>query len=364
MPNLIAQTLSSVTLGAPITCDAITMLPLVATKVFEKEPFYLTLDEALSTGVAEITEISAQGSVPELLVVNRGAKPVLILDGEELVGAKQNRVVNLTILVPAQAKVTIPVSCVEAGRWRARSRAFSSAPRTQYAAGRARRMRQVTESMQFSGARHSDQAAVWADIAEKSARMGADSPSGAMEEIFLRHGEFADRCVETLRAVPRQAGALFLLDGRVVGFDLFDRASTLRRLLPKLVRSVAMDAVDKGMGVGDSDHPRRPDLQVGLEPAPDRRGANDPRRPDVYVGRQVTDRRRPDLEVGRGTARRVSPDLLVKVAEHFLNRTCAADVHEDDAVGMGRDLRLSAPTLSGAALVADAAVVHLSAFHV
>ena len=143
--------------------------------------------------------------------------------------------------------------------------------------------------------------------------MGAESPSGAMEEIFLRHGEFADRCVETLRPSPQQAGALFLLDGRVVGFDLFDRASTLRRLLPKLVRSVAMDAVDKG---------------------------NDPR------------------------PGRLSPDILIKVAEHFLESTCAADVHEDEAVGMGRDLRLSAPTISGAALEANASVVHLSAFHV
>ncbi len=106
----------------------------------------MDLDEALALDAAEITEISAQGSVPELLVVNKAAKPVFLLDGEELVGAEQNRIVNLTILVPAQAKVTIPVSCVEAGRWRSRSRAFSSAPRTQYAAGRAKRMSQATTS--------------------------------------------------------------------------------------------------------------------------------------------------------------------------------------------------------------------------
>ena len=91
-----------------------------------------------------------------------------------------------------------------------------------------------------------------------------------------------------------------------------------------------MDAIDET-------NPRRPDADVGLEPAPDRRGS----------------RRVP-----------VSPDLLIKVAEHFLESTCAAGVHEDDAVGMGRDLRLIAPTISGAALVADGSVVHLSAFHV
>jgi hypothetical protein len=101
---------------------------------------YRTLDDALSRGEVEITEISEQGSVPELQLVNRGSRPVLIVDGEELVGAKQNRVVNLTILVAAQPELTIPVSCVEAGRWRAKSRAFSSAPGTHFATGRAKRM--------------------------------------------------------------------------------------------------------------------------------------------------------------------------------------------------------------------------------
>ena len=344
MPNLIAQTLSSVTLGEPSTHESLTMFPLLGEDVADEPPFYLTLDQALSERSTEVTEVSDQGSVPNL-VDNKGAKPVFILDGEELVGAKQNRVVNLSILVPARSELTIPVSCVEAGRWRARSRAFSSAPRTQYAAvprrssgrpepwskdGRAMRMRQVTESMQVSGLRQSDQAAVWADIAEKSARMGAESPSGAMEEIFAVHAKFAERCLKALSPSERQCGALFMIGGRVVGFDLFDRAVTLRRLLPKLVRSVAMDAIDDA-------NPRSPDREVGLEPAPDRRRS----------------RRAP-----------VSPDLLLKVAEHFLESTCAADVHEDDAVGMGRDLRLSAPTISGAALVANTTIVHLSAFHV
>jgi hypothetical protein len=38
-------------------------------------------------------------------------------DGEQLVGAKQNRILNMTVLVAAETEVTIPVSCVERGRW-------------------------------------------------------------------------------------------------------------------------------------------------------------------------------------------------------------------------------------------------------
>ncbi len=50
----------------------------------------------------------------------------LIPEGEILMGAKQNRVINVTVLVAAGVKFVLPVSCVEAGRWRYKSRHFES----------------------------------------------------------------------------------------------------------------------------------------------------------------------------------------------------------------------------------------------
>ena len=58
---------------------------------------YLLLDEALSKNLMEVVELDNDGSVPELKVVNKSPEMILILDGEELVGAKQNRIVNTTI---------------------------------------------------------------------------------------------------------------------------------------------------------------------------------------------------------------------------------------------------------------------------
>jgi hypothetical protein len=82
------------------------------------EPDYLTLDDALAGG----TGFRDRGARRRQCEQPEGHQPqpnvaVLIVDGEELVGAKQNRVVNLTILVPAQQTVVIPVTCVEQGRW-------------------------------------------------------------------------------------------------------------------------------------------------------------------------------------------------------------------------------------------------------
>ena len=65
------------------------------------------------------------GSVPFLKVANRADRPLLPLDGEELLGAKQNRILNTTVRVAAHTEVTIPVSCVEQGRWGYRGRQLS-----------------------------------------------------------------------------------------------------------------------------------------------------------------------------------------------------------------------------------------------
>lgn len=94
---------------------------------------FVTLDEALDKGFLSITELDDTGSVPELRVTNKSDRKVLMLDGEKLVGAKQNRVLNVTVLIAAQSETIIPVSCVEQGRWSYRTREFGSAHRAKSA---------------------------------------------------------------------------------------------------------------------------------------------------------------------------------------------------------------------------------------
>ena len=78
-------------------------------------PEYITLKEALERNQLKVKEVSRGGSVPELKVINNAEIPVLLLDGEELIGAKQNRVLNTTILLKEKSKTIIPVSCTEQG---------------------------------------------------------------------------------------------------------------------------------------------------------------------------------------------------------------------------------------------------------
>ena len=86
--NPVATALASVSCGVPLTVENLTMVPLVARRPSSPVFDYVLLDDALASGAAEITEVSDEGSVPELRFVNRGASPVLVLDGQELLGAR------------------------------------------------------------------------------------------------------------------------------------------------------------------------------------------------------------------------------------------------------------------------------------
>lgn len=114
--NSLASEFAQITIETPVSFQNLTLVPLLrpsSTAV----PDYLLLERAIAQGLARVTEMAADGSVPELRFQNDSDQPVLLLDGEELIGAKQNRILNVTVLAPAKQIITIPVSCVEAGRW-------------------------------------------------------------------------------------------------------------------------------------------------------------------------------------------------------------------------------------------------------
>jgi hypothetical protein len=88
---------------------------------------YITLDEALEAQCIEVTEFTETGQVPRIKIINRSGHMVFVMAGEQLVGCKQNRVVNASIMIPPHSEMPLPVTCVERGRWGYRSAVFSSA---------------------------------------------------------------------------------------------------------------------------------------------------------------------------------------------------------------------------------------------
>ena len=124
-----------------------------------------------------MSEVSDDGSVPELLFKNLGDRPVLLVEGEELVGAKQNRTLNISILAPPGRETRIPVTCVEGGRWGyGNDVVFQPSDRAHYARGRRTKREAVNRNRAATrSAVPRIQGAVWEDIDAKMAAMSARS---------------------------------------------------------------------------------------------------------------------------------------------------------------------------------------------
>jgi hypothetical protein len=302
--NIIQNTIEAMQVGAERTYKNLTIFPLVIDENIEQE--YLTLDEALAAGVVKITEISNSGSVPELQLFNEGDQAVLLLDGEELVGAKQNRVLNLSILAPAHKAITIPVSCVEQGRWAHNSPEFRSEDRVHYSSGRSAKAASVSRSMASGESRRSNQGEVWQNISEKAVRFNVNSETDSMSDIYQNRKVSLEEFVCAFTPSEFQVGAIFCIDGAVAGVDLFDNPEILRKLSSKLVRSYALDA----------------------------------------------------LETSSNDTKKTSKNEV----KNFIEIVTTTELKEFPAIGLGEDLRLESQLISGGALTNEGRVIHLGAF--
>jgi len=204
----------------------LTMIPLLATN--EGDPAYLTLEEGLGQGVVTITEVSAGGSVPELKLINKSADKILLFP----------------FLIAGLSEIIIPVSCVEQGRWNYRSRSFAHGEKIMPPSLKRENLRNVALNLEQGAGYRSNQGMLWDEIQGKSRRMKVNSSTMSMADLF--EGQ-KDRLAEYLKAfhlVDSQVGALFGINGKVVGLECFGHWQTFSKFFKKLVQSYALDAVD------------------------------------------------------------------------------------------------------------------------
>jgi hypothetical protein len=206
-----------------------------------------TLDEAHAAGLLVVTE-RAQATVPDLIVDNRGKRPVLLLAGEILLGGKQNRVLAEDVLLPPRSGPrSIGVYCVEAGRWSGGSARFES--KGAFAPSRLR-----SEVLD-----RADQQRVWGAVRGYAAQAAAPSPTqnflAVVEQPEVK--EHVRRVEEDLDRPPAGAvGAAVFAGTRLAGLDVFQNASLFARLWPKLLRAHAVEvyrAAERGTDVKDRD---------------------------------------------------------------------------------------------------------------
>ena len=251
MEAIITGYLEGIKFGDIQTHKHVTVIPLMSGN--GRGPEYLTMKEAIEGSFITVTEVSEGGHVPELKVINRADKPVLLIDGEELIGAKQNRVLNTTILLKEKSETVIPVSCTEHGRWSYRSAHFEESAYMMSANLRNIKNMSVSYSLQNTREFASDQGAVWNGISAQAKAAGVHSATGAMRDIHEARREDLDDWLEHFPLAAEQKGLLVMVNGKAVGFDMVSSIDAFRVIYPKLVRSYLMDAILEKPGKGKTD---------------------------------------------------------------------------------------------------------------
>jgi hypothetical protein len=243
MDKDIKKYLTSLNFGELQHFKNMAVLPLMTD--LDDSPKYLILKQALDQHVLVIAEVSMEGRVPELKVSNKSDTPVLLLDGEELAGAKQNRVLNTTILLEENSETIIPVSCTEQRRWSYKSEKFSESGTVMIPRMRKMKSQTVSDSLHESREYRSDQGTVWTSIDEMSEQTGIHSRTAAMRDVYQAKEKELDEYLGTFTCLPQQKGLLTFIDEEIVGFDFLSLDSAYTLLHPKLVKSYAMEALMK-----------------------------------------------------------------------------------------------------------------------
>lgn len=312
MTTAVPDFLARLALGPRQAHGQLQLWPLVPTRPGPLAPVYVSLAEALSAGRLVVEELADGAHVPQVALENRGDVAVLVLFGERIQGALQDRTMNASFLVPAGLRVVADVSCVEAGRWEGRRKFTGS--RALIAHGIRRKMAKAVAHSRRQGPRFAaDQAEVWNEIDERLARAETASPTRAYADYAeSRRGDLAT-AARNFHARPGQVGFVATLGRAVVGLEAIGRPDAFAAVFPRLLESYLLEAIDAA--------PVLARAASGEAPAP----------------------------------------VRFEAPGAFLAALAAAAAETGASLGGGTDVRLAGDGVSGCALVAGD-VVHLTAF--
>jgi hypothetical protein len=243
VPTLAPHLATQITVAHPTVVGPLAVFPLIANR--EPSVRYVSFAEAVGQG-ATVKELAGGASVSDLVVHNPLDVPVLLYEGEEVLGAQQNRTFDVSVLVAAMSVLEVPVSCVEAGRWEGGRHDEPFAPAPQTANPRLRRMKnsQARASLAAGREARAVQSEVWREVTETASRHRVNSRTSAIHDVFERRRDQLEAFVDAVEKHCSQVGMLAAICGRFVVLDHVSEVEAFASLHGPLVQGYALDALE------------------------------------------------------------------------------------------------------------------------
>ena len=196
---------------------------------------YVTNFDPQQVKVAE----QAQANVGGLQIENTTQEPVLLFEGTLLEGGWQHRALTRTVLVPAASVVSLPVVCVEQGRWGGASNQIIG---TKVAsAGIRAGLRGLRKEGQFVAQSSADQGEVWHKVERLAYESNTHKPSQSFVE--MRNDLDVRMQIDKIVALAGQRGVVIAIGGHPVALELFDHPDTLAERLDSIVRGYIAESM-------------------------------------------------------------------------------------------------------------------------
>lgn len=216
----------------PIVDGRLTLIPIIATQPIATQQF-VTLHDGMAKGVISVREVGDADTweVDSVRVTNRSRETLVIMEGELIEDAMQDRVTAEATTITAGNTKVIQVRCVEEDR---------DHGGTRFNPGNA-----IAEINLRRTVVHSSQDAVWSKVkqinARDSIRTGTNTYRIAAHAQTKGAGaERRDRLVKQLESLeerPNIVGLAVAIDGQVVAIDRLATPELYRQLEGKLIAS-------------------------------------------------------------------------------------------------------------------------------
>lgn len=202
---------------------------------------YISSEYAIKNNLIEIKEVSESGSVNNLFVLNYSNHFVFFMDGDILIGSKQNRVLNTSVLIAPNSKTIIPVSCVEAGRWRYTTSKFSSEEYIAPVFFRRDKTINVNENLKSNRKHYAKQNEVWENVNSYCLAFRLVSNTNNLSDIYYKKKNDIDSFKKEFSINDNANGLAVLRDNILLGIDIFNKKDIYKEYFPKILKGIAME---------------------------------------------------------------------------------------------------------------------------
>jgi len=235
----------------------------------------LSFHEAIKMKCVEVKEIEDNETVNEVILTNISLHHILVLDGDLLKGAKQNRVANTSILIGPMSKVTIPVSCVERGRWHYKSNNYENGSCASFKTSNHIAQKQIRMQKSFDiydkkiksnsisnnlNDFKANQQEVWNVVEHNLTDCKVDSASEDYFMIYDNNIAEIEQTSSAFKANDKANGLAYYINGELMGVELFNNSTLYSDYFDKILNSIAIENKIKvnhsssNVEISDADH--------------------------------------------------------------------------------------------------------------